>query len=167
MIVTVQELGQSKGGKPKCKANNVWYFLPTDRDTGHGDSPAVGQVIEVRTGYFMMGDTRFETIEAWRPVQAQPQQAPHAAQAQQVSTPVAPAQQAKPADITQAFIGQGFISNVVGQAIAAKTITEPGQILSWFNAAKLALEGKPSAEPFNDRVSREPDDNKMSDRSKW
>lgn len=143
-VVTVQELGKSGGGKPKCKANNVWYFLPTDKDTGEGNSPAVGQVIEIKTGFFEMGNPpkRFETIEAWRPAgQSQPQQP--ATQPQQQ-------RQAPAADPSQAFIGQGFISNVVGQAIAAKTITEPGQILAWFMGAKAALEGKPAPAPFDD-----------------
>lgn len=140
MIVTVQELGKSSGGKPKCKANNVWYFLPTDKDTGQGASPPIGQAIEIRTGSFKAGDKTFQTIEAWRPV-GQPQGQPAANQ------PRAP----QP-DASQAFIGQGFISNVVGQAIAAKTITEPGQILPWFNAAKAALEGKAAPAPFDDRI---------------
>lgn len=145
MIVTVQELGKSSGGKPKCKANNVWYFLPTDKDTGEGPSPLVGQVVEIRTGSFEAGGKTFQTIEAWRPKSQDSQN--------QQSQPSPQAQQQRPAapiDTSQAFIGQGFISNVVGQAINAKTITEPGQILAWFNAAKNALEGKPAAEPFSD-----------------
>jgi hypothetical protein len=141
MIVTVQELGTSQGGKPKCKANNVWYFLPTDKDTGQGASPSVGQSIEIRAGSFKMGDKTFQTIEAWRPA-GQQQSAPTSQSAPRAPQP----------DASQAFIGQGFISNVVGQAIAAKTITEPGQILPWFNAAKAALEGKAAPAPFDDRI---------------
>jgi hypothetical protein len=145
MLVTVQELAKSSGGKPKCKAGGVWYFLPTDKDTGQGTSPAVGQQIEIRTGSFTMGDKTFQTIEAWRP--AQSQQEP---QQNQAPRPAIQGAATQANYIDEASLR--FISNVVGQAIAAKTISSPGQILGWFTAAKAALEGKPAPAPFDDEI---------------
>ncbi len=157
-IVTVQELGQSQKGKPKVKAGGQWYFLASDKDTGAAiSSPTVGQSIEIRAGEFYMGETKFLTIEAWRP-------AGQAAPAKQADVRQPPPKTDAAHYIEEASLR--FISNVVGQAIAAKTITTPGQILGWFTAAKLALEGKKAAAPFDDDLpSREPgaDD----DRGNW
>lgn len=146
MQVTVQELAKSSGGKPKCKAGGKWYFLQTDKDTGVGASPAVGQSIEIRTGSFTMGDKTFETIEAWRPAQADQPQATQGLRRD------------APAPTTANYIEEAslrFISNVVGQAIAAKTISEPGQILAWFTAAKAALEGKAAPAPYDDAMPKQ------------
>jgi hypothetical protein len=162
MIGTVQEIGQSKGGKPKAKIAGKWYFLPTDRDTGHGDSPAVNQSIEFEEGIPFGDNGQFLTISKWRPAgqQARPQPAQ-----QQRPAP----QAAKPAEyIDEASLR--FISNVVGSAIAAKTITTPGQVSAWFNAAKAALEGKGAEIPFSDDVPPMTDDNyepTNTGRSNW
>ena len=145
MIVTVQELGQSKGGKPKCKAGGKWYFLPTDKDTGHGNSPTLGQVIEIEEGKPFGDDGQFLTIARWRP-------AGNVGQTAGASNRAMPSVSTQTGDVHQAFIGQGFISNVVGQAIVAGLIKSPGQILDWYNAAKLALEGKKAAVPFSDAL---------------
>jgi len=149
MIVTVQELGQSKSGKPKVKANNNWYFLASDRDTGFIATPGLGQVIEIKSGSFAIDGKTFLTLEAWRPAAAT-----SSSQPVQVAASQARAMPTQTADMHQAFIGQGFISNVVGQAIVAGLIKSPGQVFDWYNAAKLALEGKKAAVPFSDNLPR-------------
>lgn len=154
MNVTVQEHGQTKSGNPKVRANGKWYFLARDI----GAPPAVGATVEIRTGSFTMGEPPkvFETIEAWRPagqVQptvAQPSYAPpnqqYAAQ-----TSARPAKQ-EPVDEYIDEASLRYISNVVGQAIAAKTIVEPGQILAWHLAAKASLKNQSAPVPFDDRI---------------
>lgn len=133
-VVTVQEYGQSQAGSPKVKASGKWYFLNKKLD-----NPPMGSV-EIKEGSFTMGDKTFPTIEAWRPVGGNGQTQHHA------QAPAAP-----PAGyIDEASMR--FISNCVGQAIAAKTITEPGQIIHWFEAAKAALSGDAAAAPFDDRI---------------
>lgn len=144
VILTVQELGQSKSGKPKVKAGGNWYFMGGSRDTGPINPPVVGQTIEARTGSFMIDGKGFLTIEAWRLSQASP--AP-----QQPATRPAPMPHAPPSGyIDEASLR--FISNVVGNAIAAGTVKDPGQVNSWFQAAKNALEGKSAPIPFDDTV---------------
>lgn len=134
----VQEHGQSQSGSPKVKADGKWYFLNKSLDY-----PPVNSNIEIKEGSFTMGNKTFPTIEAWRPAGGNGAQAPqHHAQA-----PAAP-----PAGDYIDEASMRFISNCVGQAIAAKTITEPGQIRQWFQAAKAALNGEEAAEPFDDRI---------------
>src|SRR5688572_7678385 len=113
-IVTVQEISQTKSGTPKVKANNVWYYM--DRDAG--SPPSVGMSVEVRVGSFTAGDPpkSFPTIQAWR---VPPQNGSLAPQ------PHKPVVVPESAPVDEASLR--YISNVVGQAIAAKTITEPGQ----------------------------------------
>ena len=154
MIVTVQELGQSKGGKPKCKANGKWYFLPTDKDTGFGNSPTLGQVIEIEEGKPFGDEGQFLTISRWRPAGNVGQTAGASKGDGNRIAPTPTQAPIQTADVHQAFIGQGFISNVVGSAIAAGLIKSPGQVLDWYNAAKLALEGKKAAVPFSDNLPR-------------
>lgn len=134
-IVQIQEYGQSKNGAPKVKASGVWYFL------GRGlDKPPLSASIEIREGSF--GDQgQHKTIEAWRPAGGNGH-----SQQQHAQAPAAP-----PAGYVDEA-SMRFISNCVGSAITAKTITEPGQISSWFKAAKAALEGKDAPIPFDDRV---------------
>lgn len=134
--VTVQEYGQSQSGSPKVKASGKWYFLNKSIDR-----PPLGPV-EIKEGAFKMGDKTFETIEAWRPAGGNGQ-TQHNAQ---------PAPAAPPAGDYIDEASMRFISNCVGSAITAKTITEPGQILSWFQAAKAALVQKEAAQPFDDRI---------------
>ena len=157
-VVTVQEIGQSQSGKStKVKANGKWYFL------GKGcPTPSVGVVLEIKEGSFDIDGKSYATIEAWRPV-GQTQPAP---QQQSAQTQQRPAQ--APVDASQAFVGQGFISNVVGHAIAAGIIKEPGQILAWFNGAKAALENKPAPQPFDDRIPfGDEDDRQASASGRW
>lgn len=147
----VQEFSQSKSGKPKIKVSGKWYFCKTDRDTGEAvfDKPALNQMIEMTTGSFQMGENTFATLESWRPAGA----------VTQISTSQ-PQRAAQPAPSAN-YIDEAslrFISNVVGQALAAGTIKTPGEISAWFSAAKAALEGKPAAEPFSDRMPGADDD---------
>lgn len=151
---TVQEFGASKAGKPKIKISGNWYFCKTDKDTGQPafDKPALNQAIEMVTGSFVTGENTFLTLESWKPVGAT--QSQRASQSIAQTGPSAKTEPA-PAYIDEASLR--FISNVVGQAIAAKTISTPGQMLAWFTAAKLALEGKQSPTPFSDNLpGREP-----------
>jgi hypothetical protein len=140
VILTVQEVGQSKSGKPKVKAGGNWYFMGGSRDTGPINPPVVGQTIEARTGSFMIDGKGFLTIEAWRLPQAN-----QAGQGPQRQAPPPPAGYIDEASLR-------FISNVVGSAIAAGTVKDPGQVNSWFQAAKNALEGKSAPIPFDDTV---------------
>ena len=142
---TVQEISRSAGGKPKCKIAGAWYFMPTDKDTGYGDSPSQGQSIEYRVGQpFKMGDRSFNTIEAWRPLGAQPVQPKSETRAQ--GTPQAgPAIQIEEAQWR-------YISNVMAALANAKTLAEPGQAYAWFEALKLASEGKKARAPYDDRL---------------
>lgn len=128
-VVQVQEYGKSAGGKPKVKASGKWFFLGRDIE-----QPPLGASVEIKEGSFKAGDATFATIEAWRPAGGgntqQPPAAPPAGYVDEAS--------------------MRFISNCVGSAIAAGTIKEPGQLLSWFQAAKAALEGKQAPDPFGD-----------------
>lgn len=134
-VVQVQEFGQSAGGKPKVKASGKWFFL--GRDIGQ---PPLGASVEIKEGSFRAGDSTYPTIEAWRPTGGNgspPQQ-------QNASAPAAP-----PAGYVDEA-SMRFISNCVGSAIMAKTITEPGQIRQWFQSAKAATKDLPA--PFDDRI---------------
>lgn len=138
-IVRIQELSQTQGGTTKAKITGVWHLVNKKLD-----APPKNVDVEVEIGNWHTPDGKdIPTIERWR-----------AANSAQMSPPQqAPAQRAQaetPAYIEEASLR--YISNVVGQAIAAKTITEPGQVLAWFNAAKLSLEGKRASEPFDDNV---------------
>jgi hypothetical protein len=132
-IVTVQEHGASKGGKPKVKASGNWYFLGSDIS-----QPALGITIEIREGSFTMGDTTFKTIEAWRP-------AP--------SNNAAPAQAAVAGKPPAGYVDEAtlrFISNCVGSAITAQTIKEPSQISAWVRGARAAI--TETADGFDDKI---------------
>lgn len=135
-IVQVQEYGQSKNGNPKVKASGNWYFLGRNLD-----KPPMGASVEIREGSF--GDNnQFKTIEAWRPTGGNGSLPPQ----QNAQAPAAP-----PAGYVDEA-SMRFISNCVGSAIMAKTISEPGQINGWFQAAKAALNGKPAPIPFDDDI---------------
>lgn len=131
-IITIQEIGKTSTGKPKVKAGGQWYFLGRNID-----APAQGATVEIREGSFKFGDgTPAKTIEAWRPASS--------GSAQQQPAP-------PPGYVDEASMR--FISNCVGSAITAGTIKEPGQIASWFRAAKAALEGKDAPIPFDDNMA--------------
>lgn len=155
--VTVQELGESKTAArtPKVKADGKWYFMAKDRDTGYIPSPKVGQRIDIRCGEFYAGETRFETIEAWRP--AGQTQTASSAQPQARPAPVPDAAPYTDSDTTK------LISNVLAALAEGGALQEPGQCLAWVTALKEALNGKQSAIPFSDPIPYGNDEA----RSKW
>lgn len=135
--VQVQEYGKSAGGKPKVKVSGKWFFLARDID-----QPPMGAAVEIKEGSFRAGDSTYPTIEAWRPAGGNVS----SSQQQNASAPAVP-----PAGYVDEA-SMRFISNCVGSAITAKTITEPGQIRQWFQAAKAAIKDEPADAPFNDRI---------------
>jgi hypothetical protein len=161
----VQEFGASKAGKPKIKVSGNWYFCKTDRDTGEPmfDKPVLNQMIDMVTGSFVMGESTFLTLESWKPANVIHPTGP--VRTQSAPRAQAPQRPAQGAATPSPYIEEAtlrYISNVLGNLCAAKTITQPGQLLAWFNAAKLAHEGKSSGTPFSDALpGREPgsDDN--------
>lgn len=160
--VTVQELGESKTAAktPKVKADGVWYFMAKDRDTGYLPSPRVGQRIDIRCSEFTMGDKQFESIESWRPVQAQGYSQQSAVTGPAPSTQPRPAPDAVPytdSDTTK------LISNVLAALATAGALKEPGQCLAWVTSLKDAMNGKQSAIPFSDPIPYGNDEA----RSKW
>lgn len=128
----VQEWGKSSKGTPKVKIGGEWYF----QGRGLQTKPELGQ-----TGSFtykLFGDrNNLRSLESWNVHNSPPRANGEA--------PKAPAGYIDEASMR-------FISNVVGSAITAGAIKEPGQVLAWHNAAKLALQGKPAGEPFDDDV---------------
>jgi hypothetical protein len=136
-IVTIQELGKTSNGNPKAKVNGEWYFLSKEI----GPLPPVNTKLEIREGSFTFPDGKpAKTIEAWRPASNGNGHVP---------------QQNAPASSPPGYIEEAslrFISNVVGSAITAGAIKSPGQVLSWFQAAKSALLDKAAPAPFNDNL---------------
>lgn len=118
---SVTELGQTKNGKPKLKIGGQWYFMGKALN---GALPSVGQTVELR--YSLFGDRGdLRGLEAWKP-----------------ATTAQPTKTTVEANTGLDEASLRFISNVVGSAITAKTLIEPFEILPWFTAAKLALNGK-------------------------
>lgn len=137
-IVTIQELGKTSNGNPKAKVNGEWCFLSKEI----GPLPPINTKLEIREGSFTFPDGKpAKTIEAWRYPEGNGQ--PPAQQ--NASAPAAP-----PAYIEEASLR--FISNVVGSAIAAGTIKQPGQVSAWFEAAKAALAGEAAPAPYDDQM---------------
>lgn len=119
----VSELGATKSNKPKIKIGGHWYMLGRGLK---GATPQLGMAIDLR--YSTFGDDGTgRNLEAWR---------------QAVNVPAAQAAQAAATAPTDAD-GLRFISNVIGNACQAGAIKSPTQIHGWFEAAKLALAGKP------------------------
>lgn len=115
----VTELGQTKNGSKKFKIGGQWYF--PGRNLA-GSFPTVGQSVELK--YTLFGDKNdLRSLERWRTIAAAPQTQP------QPST---------------ALDGDSlrYISNILGNAVAAKTINSPSELYIWFEAAKAALNGK-------------------------
>jgi len=137
-IVTVQELGKTSNGNPKAKIAGEWYFLSKEI----GQMPPLNTKLEIKEGSFTFPDGKpAKTLEAWR----YPPGNGQAPSQQPASAPAAP-----PAYIEEASLR--YISNCIGSAIMAKTITAPGQIDAWFKAAKASLEGKAAPAPYSDSL---------------
>jgi hypothetical protein len=125
----VQELGKTANNNPKIKLNGKWYFLDREITT----TPTAGQIIEIKEAQFEMGGKTFDKITAWRPLVQPATSAPSAR----------PAIMASPQLDYLDEASLRFISNAVGSSITAGTIDKPEQIHAWFEAARMALAGKP------------------------
>lgn len=114
-VGTVNEFCQSRNGKPQVKIDGKYYFV----GKCNIEALSVGDKIEFEFNKFGNQGTLYG-LQTWKPVRAANGSPAHTDNA--VSD-----------DATMRFI-----SNVVGSAIVAKTITEPGQIRAWYRAAKAA-----------------------------
>lgn len=124
MIGVVQELGASQNGKPKVKISGQWYFL------GRTVAPQLGQQIDFTSSTF--GDkNQLKGLQEWKPAVT----AQNSARPQTQSQAPLPVVQALGIDSDELR----YVSNCVGQAIAAKTIIAPSQIAAWVYAARNAL----------------------------
>jgi hypothetical protein len=134
----VQEIGRTEKGNPKAKINGEWFFGSPRVDLS---TLQVGSRVGVE--YELFGPkNNLKGIKSWgvlpvgnptSPVNATPP----------VGQPLAP----------QPHIEEHvlrFVSNVVGQAIAAGAIKTPAEISPWYNAALDAANGLPGDEsiPF-------------------
>jgi hypothetical protein len=118
--LTVSGFGETPKGRKILKAVNRRDGLLVGND--FGALPAVGQVIEVEVTESSFNGRVNYWANSWRRSDA----APEAPSATNGAGPTPDAH-------------LRFISNVVGQAILAKTITSPDQILEWAKAAGGAL----------------------------
>lgn len=136
----VNERGQSQRGTPKLKIDGTWYVA--SRMNLDGIEP--GARVEYEPGSFPTQDGKqIKCINRIRIV------------APAGSGPANGNGKANPAVSDDAEMR--FISNVVGQAIAAKTLVEPTDIPKWVAAAKGAIrpqKGSHSEEspPFDDDI---------------
>lgn len=128
MIGTFQEWGRTSKGGPKLKLDGRWVY-PSRGCNTDGLNP--GMAVEYETS---MGgnDGKLVILNRIRP-------------APQGSAP--PANNAAPYDESELR----FISNVVGSALTAGTIKEPGQLMEWALAAQGALKAlKGPKDPLDD-----------------
>jgi hypothetical protein len=122
----VEELGQSQSGKPKVKVSGRWYSVKGT------NGMAVGSAIEFEASEFQFKGKTFYGIDKWGPASGR------------VASPASPPASAPVSDAHPRSLGTSpFISNVVGQAIAAGLIKDPMDILAWYEAALAAVEGAP------------------------
>lgn len=132
-VVQIQEVSKTQSGSFKAKINGVWHICNRKITA----APPVGAV-EVEVGNWHTNDGKdIPTIERWR------------------ETKQADASQAAPLPAPKNYMDEAslrYISNVVGSAITAGTLKEPGQILSWYLGAKNSLEGKGTSVPFDDTI---------------
>lgn len=129
----VNEIGRSQRGTPKLKIDGKWY--PAGRLNIDGIES--GSRVEYEVGSFQGQNG---PVACLNKVQI-----------------IAPASNGygSPAKVNPAVSDDAemrFISNCVGQAIAAGTIKEPSQIPAWFSAAKAALKQPTVDREFDDDV---------------
>lgn len=151
MFGTVQEMNPSKSGKSmKLKINGKWL---TAGGRVNLDGVSAGGYVEYEEGSFPGSDgTMIACINRIRPAQA------GAAIAQQGSSqpPCGVINGGAPQSAAVDEASLRFISNVVGSAIAAKTIENPTDVRAWTLAAREALQAlsepvKAAVDPeFND-----------------
>lgn len=160
MTATVTKLDQTKNGKPVVYFDNKHdykdaYFL------GKSMPPPMGSVIEVDTKASDFNGKTLWFVQSWKFASGQ-QSAPQPMQAN--PTTYAPAHP-QPAPAPSQSVPAGllmepgdvlrFISNVVGQAINAKTIDDPQDIGAW------AAEALSVARKLRDGSLRAPEPREM------
>ena len=125
MIGIVDSVELSKTGKSwRVKMGGKYYGSSADSNIDQ----AKGKAID----FTFKSDPKFgDWIESWAYAQSAPQAAAQTAQ-RAVNASVAPS-----TGVTEPELR--FISNVVGQAIAAKTIIDPFDIAVWVKAAAAAV----------------------------
>ena len=121
--INVIDVGKTPKGRPTVKGagERDGYLVGDEVHT----VPAVGQTIEARITSSTRGDKTYLWLNEWRLV------------AQTASAPVhinSPSVAAATPDASLRFI-----SNVVGQAIQAKTISKPEEIKAWAVAAHQVM----------------------------
>lgn len=121
MIGTVQEIGKSNSGKPKVKIEGKYYSAGRCSI----DGMSVGMKVDFSSSTFDWNGKTMYGLESWKPVGN--------------GAPAGNGSQGAPSDDAV----MRFISNCVGQAIAAGTIKEPGDITIWYQAAKRAATLQP------------------------
>lgn len=136
----VNERGASQRGTPKLKIDGTWYVA----SKLNLDGIESGSRVEFEPGSFPGQNGPVKCINSIRPVVGNN------------GTP------AKAATAVSDDATMRFISNIVGSAVTAKTITEPSQIAAWYHAAKMAATAPalpvrrppPDDEPppFNDEI---------------
>jgi len=128
----VNERGASKKGTPKLKIDGTWYVA--SRLNLDGIEP--GSRVEFDPGSFTGQDgNAIKCVNRIKPIAA--------------PTNGYGASQAKVNPAVSDDAEMRFISNCVGQAIAAGTIKEPHEIAKWFASAKAALKA-PTADDFDE-----------------
>jgi hypothetical protein len=130
----VNERGASKKGTPKLKIDGTWYVA--SRLNLDGISPG-SRVEFVPSSFAGQDGSEIKCINSIRPV-----------------APSTNGYGPSPAKVNPAVSDDAemrFISNCVGQAIAAGTIKEPHEIAKWFASAKAALKA-PTAGDFEEDV---------------
>jgi len=155
MIKTVTSAGLSSNGKPYvCLDGDKTRYYVSQKI----ESPAVGAVIDADTSSKRFDGAKFDTwfLNSWK--------APTVKSAAEVKQEIA--QKALPPPVVNPgswMIDYGdcsrFVSNVVGSAIGAGLIKEPGDIHPWICDAYKALQGLRMGQPveFNDKF-RIPDE---------
>jgi hypothetical protein len=150
ILFTVTRADTSKNGKPRVYFDNRHGWKDAYYVSAKIAPPPVGAQIdaEVTSADFNGDGKQTWFLNSWKacaatsaaPIQAP---APAAAPVQPslpIAAPATPAAATAP-EFTFTEPELRFISNVVGQAILAKTITEPGHLSAWFGAAKALLFG--------------------------
>lgn len=129
----VNERGQSQRGTPKLKIDGTWYVA----SRLNLDGIQAGTHVEYEAGSFPGQDGKqIKCVNKIRPI----------------APPANGTGNGKGAVSDDAEMR--FISNCVGQAIAAKTITDPIDIAKWVAAARGAMhpqEGPPEYDPEDPR----------------
>ena len=119
-VLNVIDVGQTPKGRPTIKAAGDKDGLLVSNDVK--TVPKVGQTIEARVSSSVFNGKTSFWLNEWRLAESLPPEAPEHGRA--TATPDASLR---------------FISNVVGQAIQAKTISKPEEIKAWAVAAHQVM----------------------------